>query len=123
MKENRRLTCIGCPMGCSVHVELEDGQVKKVEGNRCSIGDKYARNEVTCPERTVTSTVVVLGGSRPRLSVKTKSDIPKEKIKDCMEEINDVRIYAPIKIGDVIISHVAGTKVDVVATQNVVKRM
>ena len=48
--------------------------------NTCAIGDKYARNEVTHPERTVTSTAVILGGDKPRVSVKTASNIPKDKI-------------------------------------------
>lgn len=58
--EKRELTCIGCPMGCQITVELNEGEVVSVTGNTCGIGDKYARNEVTHPERTVTSTAVIL---------------------------------------------------------------
>ncbi|MCR5100917.1 MAG: DUF1667 domain-containing protein [Butyrivibrio sp.] len=117
--EKRELTCIGCPMGCQLTVEMEDGEVKSVTGNTCAIGDKYARNEVTHPERTVTSTVVIFGGDKPRISVKTASNIPKDKITECMKEINAARIDAPVKIGDIIVSNVAGTGVDVIATRNV----
>ncbi len=117
--ERRELTCIGCPMGCAITVELENGEVKTVTGNTCAIGDKYARNEVTHPERTVTSTVVILDGEKPRLSVKTKGNIPKDKIGACMKEIDQVRMKAPVKIGDVVVKDVAGTGVDVVATRNV----
>ena len=117
--EKRELTCIGCPMGCQITVELEEGEVISVKGNTCPIGDNYARNEVTHPERTVTSTVLIEGGDKCRLSVKTKSNIPKDKIVDCMKEIDAVRIKAPVKIGDVVVKNVAGTGVDVVATRNV----
>ena len=86
-----------------------------------AVGDKYARNEVTNPERTVTSTVVIQGGDRPRVSVKTRENIPKDKIFDCMREIDNARVNAPVNIGDVIVGNVAGTGVDVVATRKVAK--
>ena len=57
--EKRELTCIGCPMGCQITVELESGEVLSVTGNTCKIGENYAKNEVTHPERTVTSTAVI----------------------------------------------------------------
>ena len=116
--EKRNLTCIGCPMGCQITVEFEGEEVFSVTGNTCAIGDKYARQEVTHPERTVTSTVVVVGGANERTSVKTSSNIPKDKIFQCMDEINKVRAQAPLKIGDVVIKGVCGTDVDVIVTKN-----
>ena len=117
--EKRELTCIGCPMGCQITVELEGTEIHSVTGNTCAIGDKYARNEVIHPERTVTSTVVVDGGDKPRCSVKTAGNIPKDKIFECMKAIDAVRVKAPVKIGDVIIKDVLVTGVNVVATRNV----
>ena len=117
--EKRNLTCIGCPMGCQITVEMDGEKIVSVTGNTCPIGDKYARQEVTKPERTVTSTVVVRGGSGPRVSVKTKGNIPKSMIFQCMEEIDRVRVEAPVGIGDVIVKNVCGTGVDVVATRNI----
>ena len=93
--EIKNLTCIGCPMGCQVTVEFEGEEIFSVKGNSCAIGDKYARQEVTHPERTVTSTVVVVGGAKERTSVKTKGNIPKDKIFACMEEINKVLLACP----------------------------
>ena len=117
--EKRELTCIGCPMGCQITVELEGTEILSVKGNTCAIGDKYARNEVIHPERSVTSTVVVDGGDKPRCSVKTAGNIPKDKIAECMKAIDAVRVNAPVKIGDVIIENVLGTGVNVVATRNI----
>lgn len=31
--EKRELICIGCPLGCMVTVEMENGEVKSVTGN------------------------------------------------------------------------------------------
>ena len=115
----RELTCIGCPVGCMMTIELEEGAVIKVLGNTCQRGEVYARKEVTNPTRIVTSTIRVLEGMLPVVSVKTKEDIPKEKIMDCMMEINATIATAPIRIGDILIENVAGTKVAVVATKNV----
>ena len=119
--QSKDLTCIGCPMGCQITVEFDPDteEIFSVTGNSCLIGDKYARNEVLHPERVVTSTVVVDGGDKPRVSVKTKGNIPKDKIFEAMKIIDAKRVQAPVKIGDVIIPDIAGTGVDVVATRNI----
>lgn len=117
--ETRDLTCIGCPLGCSLTVTLENGEVTNVTGNTCPRGDAYARKEVTHPTRIVTSSVKVEGGVLPVVSCKTKEDIPKNKIFDCTEALKTVVVEAPVKIGDVLCSDVAGTGVDIVATKNI----
>ena len=117
--EKRELICIGCPLGCPVSVTMEAGEVIKVEGNTCKRGDDYARKEVTNPTRIVTSTVKVSNGTADMVSVKTKEDVPKEKIFDCMRALKDVTVQAPVHIGDVVLKNVAGTGVDMVATKNV----
>lgn len=116
----RELICIGCPLGCNIEVEMdENGDVKRVTGNTCPRGDKYARKEVTNPERIVCSTVMVQGGDAAMVSVKTADDIPKGKIFDCIRALQGVKVQAPVHIGDVIIKGVAGTDVDVVATREI----
>ena len=116
--ETRNLTCIGCPMGCALTVTM-DGENITVAGNTCPVGEKYAKKEVTNPTRVVTSSVRVNGADSARVSVKTASDIPKNKIFDCMAEIMKIEVNAPVSIGDVIIENCAGTGVSVVATKNV----
>lgn len=106
-------------MGCPLKVEMENGEVVSVSGNTCKRGDVYARKEVTNPTRIVTSSVIVEGGSLAAVSVKTKEDIPKGKIFDIMKELKGVKVPAPVHIGDVILSNVAGTGVDIIATKNV----
>ena len=113
------LTCISCPLGCPLKVETDSsGKVLKVTGNTCKRGGEYGKKEVTNPTRTVTSTVRLLGGTAPVVSVRTQTDIPKEKIFQCMEEIRKAAAEAPVRIGDVILENVAGTGVSVVATTN-----
>ena len=117
--ERRELICIGCPLGCALTVSMEGAEVVSVTGNTCKRGDVYARKEVTNPTRIVTSTVRVTGGSEAMVSVKTKEDIPKGKIFDCVKALKSVEVAAPVHIGDVLVKNVAGTGVDVIATKNV----
>ena len=119
--ETRNLTCIGCPLGCQIEVKLENGEVASVSGNTCPRGDAYARKEVTNPTRIVTSSVRVFGSKTGAVTVscKTKSDIPKSKIFDCIRDITGISVPCPVRIGDVIKADVAGTGVDMVATKDV----
>lgn len=119
--EKRNLICIGCPMGCPLEVEIEGDQVKNVTGNTCKRGDVYARKEVTNPTRIVTTTVRVEGGTLSMVSVKTQEDIPKGKIFDCIKDLKDIVVEAPVHIGDVIKKNIAGTGVKIIATKDVKK--
>ena len=114
-----KLTCIACPMGCPLSVEMDGDKVVSVTGNTCPRGKVYAEKEVSNPTRIVTSVVRVSGGESVMVSVKTKEDIPKGKIFDVVKALKDVEVPAPVKIGDVIVPDVAGTGVDIVATKNV----
>ena len=118
--EVRELICIGCPLGCPLTVKM-DGENIEVSGNTCKRGDDYARKEVLSPTRIVTSTVHVSGGAIEMVSVKTKTDIPKDKIFAIMDEIRRTTVNAPVSIGDVIIENCAGTGVPVIATKDVAK--
>ena len=115
----RELICIGCPMGCPIVVEMEDGKVLSVTGNTCPRGESYARKEVTNPTRIVTTTVRVDGGKVPMINVKTEQDIPKDKIFECIAELRGVTMKAPVHIGDIILENVEDTGVNIVAAGNV----
>lgn len=110
----RNLTCIICPMGCPLQIELEDGRVVKVSGNTCPRGEKYAIQECINPMRTVTTTVRCEDGQM--IAVKTDRPIPKDKVSECMKIINKANPCLPIEIGYVIIEDVFGS--NIIATQN-----
>ena len=74
----RNLTCIICPRGCSLTVEI-DGNDIKVSGNSCPKGQQYAIDEITHPTRTVTSTVRISNRENSMVSVKTAKPIPDRK--------------------------------------------
>ena len=114
MATKRELTCIVCPRGCQLTVELEDKTVLSVSGNVCKRGKVYAENECTNPMRTVTTTAKTSDGGV--VAVKTETTIPKEKMFECMTLINSTVVDLPVAVGDVIIEDVFGSRV--VATQN-----
>ena len=116
--DRRILTCIGCPLGCTLTAEeRETGW--EISGYTCKRGLDYAKKELTRPERTVTSTVRVSGGQAKVVSVRTATDIPKDAIFAVMEAVNAVVAPAPIAIGDVLCENIAGTGVALVATKGV----
>lgn len=117
--EQRELICIGCPLGCALTVQMNQGEVVSVSGNTCKRGDTYARKECVNPTRIVTSTVKVTGGELAMVSVKTKEDVPKSQIQACIRALQGLCAAAPVHCGDVILENVAGTGVDIVATKTV----
>ncbi|NCC67015.1 MAG: DUF1667 domain-containing protein [Clostridia bacterium] len=123
MKTKQELTCIGCPKGCLVAVEMDNGQIVDITGQSCPRGKDYAEKEVTNPQRMVTSTVPVYGGNLTVVPVRTASDIPKSKVFDSMAQIRAARVNAPVAAGDIIIHDLAGTGIDLIATRTVAKIM
>ena len=113
----RELICINCPLGCRLSVDDKDLANIKVSGNTCPRGATYAVNEITAPKRMVTSSVPVTGSNTKRVSVKTSAPIAKSKIFECLGEIKKIRATAPVAIGDVLLSNVCDSGVDIVATR------
>ena len=114
MTEINHITCIRCPIGCQLTVEVTDGVVTKVEGNLCKRGVEYAQSECVHPVRTLTTTVRVLNGDP--LPVRSKEPLPKEMIFACMDVMRTVAVTAPVAAGTVIVADICGTGVDMIAT-------
>lgn len=110
----RKLTCIICPLGCELTVQIEDKKIIDISGYTCPRGKAYAENECIAPKRTLTTTVKCSDGSL--ISVKTATPIPKEKMSEAMQILNSVTVSLPVSIGDIISEDVFGSKI--VATQN-----
>lgn len=113
----RNMICIGCPMGCELTVEVENGKAVSVSGNSCAVGKRYAQTEVSAPTRMVTTTAIAENGTP--IPVKTAAPVPKGKIFDVVAAIKSVRVSLPVSIGDVIVKDAAGTGIEIVATKKV----
>lgn len=112
----RNMICIGCPMGCELTVEVEDGKAVSVTGNTCGVGKKYAETEVSAPTRMVTTTIMSDNG-KP-VPVKAGTAVPKDRIFDVVKAVKSASVKLPVKIGDIAVSDAAGTGVDVIVTKD-----
>lgn len=111
----KELVCIVCPRGCRLQVDEEKGYA--VSGNNCPRGEQYGKNELLAPARVVTSTVRITGARLPRCPVKTAGTVPKGKMFEVMAALEHVVLTAPVCRGQIVLSNVCGTGVDVVATR------
>ena len=130
----RELTCIVCPIGCSLLVEESPAAGKglpalTITGNRCPRGVAYAQEEIRAPKRVVTATCGIAfaqDGSTPhrsltaprRLPVKTSAPCPKEKINELLGDIYRLRVSLPVKAGQTLIADWNSSGVDVVAVRS-----
>ena len=107
------VTCTLCPNGCQIRFDGE-----KYEGNKCPRGLKFAEEERISPKRIVTTTVKTEDGRL--LPVRTDRAVPKDSVRDVVQNLNNVTISTPIKCGDVIISFTdaSGEKTTVVAASD-----
>ncbi len=116
-----KLTCINCPLGCDLTVTYEtlDPESITVTGNTCPRGKQYGIDEVTHPTRTVTGTIKVSNRENLVVPVKTKSPIPKDKIFEIVDIFKQISVEAPVHIGDIALTNIANTNVDLVITKNI----
>ena len=110
----KTITCIMCPNGCEITYDLEGGM--------CGKGPEYVKNEILNPRRTLTSSIKVTGGVIPLVSVKTTGSIPKDKLLEAMEHINELTVEAPVVLGQIIRKDFMEVGIDLVATKNIVKK-
>ena len=113
----KEITCVICPRGCTVKVETDGDRILSITGNACPRGAVYAKNEVTNPLRTLTTTMRTKSGEF--VPVKTADPVPKAKLFDYMKEINRTIVKTPVEIGDILIYNIGGSGANVVATKSV----
>lgn len=115
----RDLVCIICPNGCEMELIYEGKTLLCCIGNLCGRGKNYAQKEISDPERTITSSVKLVGGELPLASVRTSQPVPKDRIFDVMAEIRNLELTAPVKRGQVVIKNVLGLGTDVIITKDI----
>ena len=111
----KHLTCIVCPRGC----ELTIDEVGKITGNFCVRGAIYAKEELACPKRMLTTSVRVINRKDLLCSVKTSAPVKKEDIMKFVEFINRLKVTAPCPIGQVLARDVFDTGIDIVTTKDI----
>jgi len=113
----KKLTCIECPKGCRLTVDVANGKVVKVSGNECPKGEDYAVFEIENPSRILTSTVSGQGLSLKMIPVRTDNPIPKSSIFEAMKEIKKIKVKRPLSAGGIIVKDFLSLGVNLIATR------
>jgi CxxC motif-containing protein len=111
-----RLTCLLCPIGCELEVEIDGGDLR-VRGHQCDKGIDFASEEVLRPKRNLATSVPLKGTVDRMVSIRLSDRVSREMIFPILAEIAMLRPSAPVRRGDVLIADVCGTGVDVIATR------
>jgi len=117
----KQITCIICPIGCRVTIDILDGGYV-FSGNRCARGEKFAKTEMTAPVRSLTTTVRTVFPHMPVLPVRTSGEVPKEKIAAIIHELSKITITEHIGIGETVVANILGTGCDIIATSDMLRR-
>jgi len=119
MPKEERIVCIGCPLGCSVRLTIDDkGEVIEVADNKCKEGKTYVIEEYKNPVRVLVATVLTRDSSHPLLPVRTNKPIVKGMLRQGMKELAQVQVKPPLRAGQSIITNLLGTGADVIATSD-----
>ena len=122
MNGKREYTCVVCPNGCALLVEVREGakpEFLSVSGNLCPRGAAWAKQEVEDPRRTISTHVLVRGGVLPVASVRTLDAVPLADIMKVREALKNIVLQAPVHIGQIAAVDPAGVKCRVAVTRNV----
>lgn len=116
----KNITCIECPVGCALEVDIENCRVVKVSGNKCPKGEPYATSEVENPLRILTSVVLSQNLPLKMIPVRTDKPIPKSRILEAMAEIKKIRVDRPLRVGETIAANFLGLGVNLIATRDAI---
>ena len=109
------MVCIVRPNGCRLTVENNNGEIS-VAGAKCKRGEAFAKTELTCPTRSITSSVRTTVSDYPVVSVRTDGEIPKDKIFELIAILSKFTLDKKVPIGTILIKNVCGTEVNVITT-------
>jgi CxxC motif-containing protein len=118
VSETSHYLCVGCPLGCRLEVDSVGDDIVEVRGHSCKRGEVFARQEHVDPRRFVTTTVAIRGAAWPRLPVATNDQVPKPLMRDVCRALHELRLEAPVALGEVVLADALGTGIDVVATRS-----
>ena len=115
--EKKHFTCVTCPVGCEVDVELQNGSIVSIKGNKCDKVKEFVLQELKEPMRVLTTTVRIEGAKWAMLPVRTDKPIPKRLFLQAMGELASIDLQAPVHISDVIKRDIAGSGANIAATR------
>ena len=114
-----KIICIGCPLGCETNLKIDDqGEMIKITGYKCKEGRQYVLEEFRSPVRVFTATVLTQNSARLLFPVRTNRPLLKTQLKEASKALMGVKVKPPIRVGQIILSNLMNTGVDVIATDD-----
>jgi CxxC motif-containing protein len=112
------LVCFICPNSCVLSI-IGDETNPHIENNRCSRGIDFALKELHDPERILTSTMRVLNGVLPLVSVRSDNPVKKTELQKIISQLDAITIQAPVTCGQILMTSVGINKVCIIATRSI----
>jgi CxxC motif-containing protein len=114
------MVCVICPNSCLLSVDRNEDGVQ-VTNNGCGLGAEFAVKEITDPERTLTSTITVINGKLPLVSVRSDAPVKKSELIALVKDLDTHIVEAPVVSGQVLFSNIGQNQVNIIATAGVAK--
>lgn len=118
----REFICIICPNSCHIEVEYHEQEITYIRGSQCQKGKDFLENEIKNPLRIFTGSVQCEEGNFLLASVKTSKPIPKKYLKQIAQKTHQIKVKAPVEIGQVILPNIMELDADLVVTRRVVRK-
>jgi CxxC motif-containing protein len=116
-----KIICIGCPLGCETTLKIDDQrEVVKITGYKCKEGRQYVLEEFRSPVRVLTATVLTQNSVRPLFPVRTSQPLLKTQLKEAAKALTGVKVKPPIRVGQIILSNLMNTGIDIIATDDLI---
>jgi CxxC motif-containing protein len=116
----RKFICIRCPQGCEITTTLDGhGVITELTGNSCKLGPEYVKQEISDPRRTLTTTVMVDGGSHPLCPVWTEKPVPKDRVLELAALLRGIKLKAPVELNQIVLANALGTGINVIASRGI----
>ena len=118
------ITCIICPYGCRIAIVEREG-TQKLRGYGCLQGEKFAREELINPIRTLTTTLDLIkeGKYLGQLPVKSAEPIPRELIFPVMKALRGVTVTPPVQLRQAVVRNLLGRGISLIATMRIDEKL
>ncbi|MHA1341529.1 MAG: DUF1667 domain-containing protein [Promethearchaeota archaeon] len=116
--DKKDFVCIICPNSCRLHVEVTANGELEISGYQCKRGYEYGIQEFLEPKRMLITTMKIKNGILPVIPVRSDKELPKEKIFEAIEVVNNYEVEAPVKMGQVLIENLLNLGINVIASRD-----
>ncbi len=101
---NKELTCVLCPNSCHLKIEFDEvtKTITSLCGHECDRAHDFALQEIVIPMRTLTFSVLVIGGDLQLVSTRSEALIPLSQIPKYIQILKGLTLSAPVHYGDVV---------------------